>query len=45
MYLQKMKLPCQHVTEVSTYIAVHYRNGIHALSRDMDSVQPGTPSV
>jgi hypothetical protein len=45
MYLQKMNLPCQHVTEVSTYITVHYRNDIHALSRCMDSVQPWTPSV
>jgi hypothetical protein len=28
-----------------TYITVHYRNGIHASSRCMDSVQPHTPSV
>jgi hypothetical protein len=27
MYLQKMNLPCQHITEASTYIIVHYRNG------------------
>jgi hypothetical protein len=27
------------------YITVHYRNGIHALSRCMDSVQPRTLSV
>jgi hypothetical protein len=27
------------------YITVHYRNGIHALSRCMDSVQPRTSSV
>jgi hypothetical protein len=38
-------LPCQHVTEASTYITVHYWNGIHASSRCMDSVQPQTPSV
>jgi hypothetical protein len=31
MYLQKMNLPCQHITEASTYITVHYRNNIHAL--------------
>jgi hypothetical protein len=31
--------------KASTYITVHYRNGIHALSRCMDSVQPRTPSV
>jgi hypothetical protein len=31
--------------KASTYITVHYRNGIHALSRCMDSVQPWTPSV
>jgi hypothetical protein len=31
--------------KVSTYITVHYRNGIHALSHCMDSVQPRTPSV
>jgi hypothetical protein len=35
----------QHVTEASTYITVHYRNDIHALSRCMDSVQPRTPSI
>jgi hypothetical protein len=45
MYLQKTNLPCQHVTEASTYIAVHYRNDIHALSCCMDNVQPRTPSV
>jgi hypothetical protein len=28
-----------------TYITVHYRNSIHALSHCMDSVQPRTPSV
>jgi hypothetical protein len=28
-----------------TYITVHYRNGIHALSRCMDSVQPRTSSI
>jgi hypothetical protein len=27
------------------YITVHYRNGIHALSRCMDSVQPRTPPL
>jgi hypothetical protein len=27
------------------YITVHYRNGIHALSHCMDSVQPRTSSV
>jgi hypothetical protein len=27
------------------YITVHYRNGIHALSRCMDRVQPQTSSV
>jgi hypothetical protein len=42
---RKKNLPCQHVTEASTYSTVHYRNGIHALSRYMDSVQPQTPSV
>jgi hypothetical protein len=31
--------------KASTYITVHYRNGIHALSRCMDSVQPRTSSV
>jgi hypothetical protein len=45
VYLQKTNLPCQHITEASTYITVHYRNGIHASSRCMDSVQPRTPSV
>jgi 1,2-phenylacetyl-CoA epoxidase PaaB subunit len=45
MYLQKKNLQCQHVTEASTYITVHYGNDIHALSRCMDSVQPRTPSV
>jgi hypothetical protein len=33
------------LTKASTYITVPYRNGIHALSRCMDSVQPQTPSV
>jgi hypothetical protein len=42
---RKRTLPCQHVTEASTYITVHYRNDIHVLSRCMDSVQPRTPSV
>jgi hypothetical protein len=45
VYLQKTNLPCQHVMEASTYITVHYRNGIHVSSRCMDSVQPRTPSV
>jgi hypothetical protein len=31
--------------KASTYITVHYRNGTHALSRCMDSVQPQTPSI
>jgi hypothetical protein len=31
--------------KASTYITVHYRNDIHALSRCMDSVQPRTSSV
>jgi hypothetical protein len=31
--------------KASTYITVHYRNGTHALSRCMDSVQPRTSSV
>jgi hypothetical protein len=31
--------------KASTYITVHYRNGVHALSRCMDNVQPRTPSV
>jgi hypothetical protein len=31
--------------KASTYITVHYRNNIHALSHCMDSVQPRTPSV
>jgi hypothetical protein len=45
MYLQKMNLSCQYVTKASPYITVDHRNGIHALSRYMDSVQPQTPSV
>jgi hypothetical protein len=45
VYLQKTNLSCQHVTEASTYITVHYRNGIHASSRCMDNVLPRTPSV
>jgi hypothetical protein len=45
MYLRKTDLSRQHVTKVSPYITVQYRNGIHALSRCMDSVQPWTPSV
>jgi hypothetical protein len=31
MYLQKTNLSCQHVTKASTFITVHYRNGIHAV--------------
>jgi hypothetical protein len=31
--------------KASTYITVHYRNDIHALSRCMDSIQPRTSSV
>jgi hypothetical protein len=31
--------------KASIYITVRYRNGTHALSRCMDSVQPQTPSV
>jgi hypothetical protein len=31
---------CEHVTEASTYITVHYINGIHVSSRCMDNVQP-----
>jgi hypothetical protein len=31
--------------KASTYITVHYRNGVHASSRCMDNVQPWTPSV
>jgi hypothetical protein len=31
--------------KASTDITIHYRNGIHALSRCMDSVQPRTSSV
>jgi hypothetical protein len=49
VYLQKI-LECNEpfmpaLMKASTYITVHYRNGIHALSRCMDSVQPRTPSV
>jgi hypothetical protein len=49
LYLQKITehnepfMPA--LMKASTYITVHYRNGIHALSRCMDSVQPRTPSV
>jgi hypothetical protein len=49
VYLQKITkhnepfMPA--LMKTSTYITVHYRNGIHALSRCMDSVQPRTPSV
>jgi hypothetical protein len=49
VYLQKITehnepfMPA--LMKASTYIAVHYRNDIHALSRCMDSVQPRTPSV
>jgi hypothetical protein len=43
--MQKTNLLCQHIMEASTYITIHYRNGIHASSRCMDSVQPQTPSV
>jgi hypothetical protein len=49
VYLQKITehnepfMPA--LMKVSTYITVHYRNGIHALSRCMDSVQPRTPSI
>jgi hypothetical protein len=49
VYLQKIT---EHIEpfmpalmKASTYITVHYRNGIHALSRCMDSVQPRTFSV
>jgi hypothetical protein len=31
--------------KAATYITVHYRNGIHALSRCMDSVRPRTSSI
>jgi hypothetical protein len=49
VYLQKITehnepfMPA--LMKASTYITVHYRNGIHALSRCMDSIQPRTPSV
>jgi hypothetical protein len=49
VYLQKITernepfMPA--LMKASTYITVHYRNGIHALSCCMDSVQPQTPSV
>jgi hypothetical protein len=49
VYLQKITehnepfMPA--LMKASTYIIVHYRNGIHALSRCMDSIQPWTPSV
>jgi hypothetical protein len=49
VYLQKIT---EHIEpfmpalmKASTYITVHYRNGIRALSRCMDSVQPRTFSV
>jgi hypothetical protein len=49
VYLQKItehnKPFMPAIMKASTYITVHYRNGIHALSRCMDSVQPRTPSV
>jgi hypothetical protein len=49
VYLQKItehNEPCMPaLMKASTYIIIHYRNGIHALSRCMDSVQPRTPSV
>jgi hypothetical protein len=49
VYLQKITehnepfMPA--LMKASTYITVHYRNGTHALSRCMDSVQPRTYSV
>jgi hypothetical protein len=49
VYLQKITehnepfMPA--LMEASTYITIHYRNDIHALSRYMDSVQPRTSSV
>jgi hypothetical protein len=49
VYLQKITehnepfMPA--LMKASTYITVHYRNGTHALSCCMDSVQPRTPSV
>jgi hypothetical protein len=49
VYLQKItehnepSMPA--LMKVSTYITVHYRNGIHALNRCMDSVQPQTSSA
>jgi hypothetical protein len=49
VYLQKITehnepfMPA--LMKASTYITVHCRNGTHALSRCMDSVQPRTPSV
>jgi hypothetical protein len=49
VYLQKITehnepfMPA--LMKVSTYITVHYRNEIHALSHCMDIVQPRTPSV
>jgi hypothetical protein len=49
VYLQKITehnepfMPA--LMKVFPYITVHYRNGIHALSRCMDSVQPRTSSV
>jgi hypothetical protein len=49
VYLQKIRehnkpfMPA--LMKASTYITVHYRNGIHALSHCMDNVQPRTSSV
>jgi hypothetical protein len=49
VYLQKITehnepfMPA--LMKASTYITVHYRNGTHALSYCMDSIQPQTPSV
>jgi hypothetical protein len=49
VYLQKITehndpfMPA--LMKASTYIIVHYRNNIHALSRCMDSIQPQTLSV
>jgi hypothetical protein len=49
VYLQKFtehnepSMPA--LMKASTFITVHYRNDIHALSRCMDNVQPRTPSI
>jgi hypothetical protein len=49
VYLQKITehnepfMPA--LMKASTYITVHYKNGIHASSCCMDSVQPQTPSA